>query len=187
MFQVQLGLSKAINEVTLTGYTSVFGGDISVNPPPNQPPLRFRRSTGVPVVRSGDNPYGCLPYSAPHDDVAILINRGECTFLEKLTLARAAGAAGVIIVSHEDFGVNPSATEEELSAAGDLNNVAIVVLTNSDGKIVTDLMDSAEASSGQLMVALETRSPTPETGRRKVPDRILFLNGHPLLNTKLLI
>jgi ER degradation enhancer, mannosidase alpha-like 1 len=183
MFRLQLPSFGPTTEVELTGYTSIFGGDLSNTPPPDKPPLRFRHHDGVRIARDHENSFGCLPYATSHNDTAILVDRGECTFLEKLIHARSAGAAGVVVISHENFGVNPTASEEELAAAGDLSDVAIVVLTAPDGQKVTALMDLAVAT-GQLMVALDKGNSPAETHG---PERVLYLNGHPLLNTRLLV
>jgi ER degradation enhancer, mannosidase alpha-like 1 len=185
MFHLQLPSGPTAG-VELTGYTSIFGGDLSNTPPPDKSPLRFRHHNGVRIVRDHENALGCLPFATSYNDAAILVDRGECTFLEKLVHARSAGAAGVVVISHEDFGVNPTASKEELAAAGDLNDVAIVVIAAPDGQKVMALMDFA-ASTGQLMVVLDNAKSPQETHKPAASERLLYLNGHPLLNTRLLV
>jgi mannosidase alpha-like ER degradation enhancer 1 len=186
----QIGHSQSNTDVAATAYTGTFGGDINFKELTTKAPLRFSDPYGVRVAWDVENPYGCAPYSARHDDAAILTSRGECSFLEKLTSAREAGAAGVVVVNHEDQLVNPSAAASDVLQAGDLSDVAIVVLTRADGKRVVDLADSIVDAEGQLMVMVDTEmsegATTPkETG--EPVNRILYLNGYPLLNTKLLV
>jgi mannosidase alpha-like ER degradation enhancer 1 len=180
------------SEILVYGYTGLFGGDLSVISHPTQPPLRFREPDGVPIVRDKINSNGCTPYGQSHDGAAMLLDRGNCTFVEKLTIARAAGAVGVIVISDEDVGINPSASEEDLTAVGDLSDVAILVITRSDGKTVTDMMNSADIlGMGELRLALQGQPPLPEEDEEDTSEaktnRVLYLNGHPLLNTHLLV
>ena len=188
--RVDNSLSELPSEILVSGHTGLFGGDLSIIPKPSQPPSHFRHPNGVLVARDNNNLNGCAPYGQPYNLTALLVNRGECTFLEKLLHARAAGAAGVFVISDEDFGINPSAEEDELLLAGDLNDVAILVLTNFDGQLVNDMMDSAESDGiGKLRVTLQNRSLGEDMGSADKGDtnRVLYLNGHPLLNTKLLV
>jgi mannosidase alpha-like ER degradation enhancer 1 len=186
----QIGHTQSNTHVTAMAYTSTFGGDINLKEPTTNAPLRFSDPHGVRVTWDVENPYGCAPYSARHDDAAILTSRGECSFLEKLTSAREAGAAGVVVVNHEDQLVNPSAAVGDVLQAGDLSGVAIVVLTRADGKRVVDLADSIVDAEGQLMVMVDTETSERATTQRETGEtlnRILYLNGYPLLNTKLLV
>lgn len=199
MFQVQTGTFESATDVLVTGYTALFGGDLSATPPSEQTPLRFGHGEGTRVLQDVNNPYGCLPYSHGFDDAVMLIDRGECTFLDKLTHARSAGAAGIVVVSDEEFGINPTAGKEELALAEDLNEVVLVVLTRSVGKLIRDMIGLADARGvGQLMLALDPEgrpattegwTASNEVKEEKIEDvsRVLYLNGHPLLNTRLLI
>jgi ER degradation enhancer, mannosidase alpha-like 1 len=190
--EVQLGELPPSTEILVHGYTGLFGGDLSADPQPNQPPLPIRHPEGVRVVQDQNNLNGCAPYSHSHDGAAVLLNRGECTFLEKLIMAQATGAIGIIVISDEDVGVNPSAEDEELAVAGDLRDVAILLLTSTDGQAVIDLMDLAETDgTGQLRMVLQQPHSLPEgdgeNARKENINRVLYLNGYPLLNTQLLV
>lgn len=197
MFQVPPRMLETSDniEALVIGYTGFFGGDLSVNSQSDQKPLRFGHGEGVPIFRDDNNPLGCSPYNQTYEDAAILIYRGKCSFLEKLVLARSADAAGILVISDEDFGINPTAEEKELVAAGDLSDIAIVVLTRRAGQVVIGMMDSTEEQgSGQVMLVLERstvahRGHMPGDKQEKVKDanRVLYLNGHPLLNTRLLV
>ncbi|KAF5393914.1 hypothetical protein D9757_000102 [Collybiopsis confluens] len=198
-----LNMMETVNdmELSVTGYVAFFGGDILDS---EEPPSQL--SGLVPVYRDEENEFGCTPHQRrPYQDGIIVVKRGECTFLQKLIAARDAGAAGVIVVSDEDTAINPTANPEELEAAGDLSEVAIIVLPRSSGELVENLLDNAE-SIGQVMLSLEhEHQSTVDTGTESEPKqaqgksavdkeslkhdatRVLYLNGHPLFNSRLLV
>ncbi|OCH93594.1 alpha-mannosidase [Obba rivulosa] len=194
MFEVPR-MHDAPTELATVASTALFGGDPAVAPPAAAP--LFGRGAGSRLVRDSANPYGCEPYAKMYDRDAILVRRGECTFLEKLTQAQAAGAVGIIVLSDEEMGINPSADAAELAAAGDrLDEGVVVVLRRSVGEVVETMVNSAEARGlGPVMVAVEpgTRTPAEETRearaapREQLTHRVLYLNGHPLVNTRLLV
>jgi len=194
--QVQLG--EVAKGVSFTGHTAMFGADPLVPSSDNGKPLRFGHGEGVALVWDKANPYGCLPFQKTYRDEAILVHRGDCTFLEKLQRAYEAGASGVVVMGDEDFAINPSAGDEELEAIGDsLQDVVIVVLKQSDGKRVSTMMDVTESQRlGQVMLVLDTGSRTTPFPRREKEtkqtapgdvNRVLYLNGHPLINTRLMV
>ncbi|KAF7355218.1 alpha-1,2-Mannosidase [Mycena sanguinolenta] len=134
----------------------------------------FWPGTGLPVYRDDANTFGCVPYAQPLQDAVIVVQRGECTFLQKLLMVKNAGAAGVLVVSDEDMPINPTADAKELEDAGDLSDIA------------------RRSAGGQVVLQVD-----PERFSSVVPDvvqeadpakvhKILYLNGHPLLNTQLL-
>ncbi|KAK7049598.1 hypothetical protein VNI00_005629 [Paramarasmius palmivorus] len=187
-------------EIIATAYTSFFGGDISSVDTELGKPLRF--SGEVPVYRDDSNSYGCSPYNKSFQDGVIIVHRGECTFLEKLVNARDAGAAGVLVVSDSDHAINPTAGADELEAVGDISDVIIAILPHTAGQLMEELFNAAhDRGLGQLMVTIEReRQPaTTDTGEtqedqnrsnqqeQKGNGRILYLNGHPLQNTRLLV
>jgi mannosidase alpha-like ER degradation enhancer 1 len=68
-------------------------------------------------------------------DEALLVDRGECTFLEKLLNAKEAGASGVIVINDDDARVSPSIDDEEREEVGDaVDDVALVILTKTAGR-----------------------------------------------------
>lgn len=72
----------------------------------------------VGVRPSSDNVNGCRPFTSTDElplirNRVLLIDRGDCTFLEKVNHAHHAGAAGVVIVGF------PPAKEAQYPIAGD--------------------------------------------------------------------
>ncbi|PBL02491.1 alpha mannosidase-like protein [Armillaria gallica] len=168
------------HETYLTAWTGFFGGDISHH---EQNPLRFADPNGLPVYRVDDNLLGCSPYSTSHQDSVILTYRGDCTFLQKLLMARSAGAAGVLVVSDEDVALNPTANADEVLGAGGMDDVAIAVLSRQAGNLIDEMMDMAESRGiGRVMNVEEVQDVEEQP-----TNRILYINGHPLLNTRLLV
>jgi len=142
------------------------------------------------------NPTGCQAYTQTFADEAILVHRGGCTFLEKLMRAHEVGASGVVVTSDSEIAVNPSASVEDLEDVGDsLDDVAIVVLRKSDGRQVSAMLDMAENHVGRVVLVLEnlqrdTALPEQEpVGKRSrfAGNSVLYINGHALLNTRLLV
>ena len=200
------GMQELITQTTVVAATALFGGDPTVSAssaPSGFHPLRFGHGDGVRLVRFPADPLGCSPYAEILlDDEAIVVRRGDCTFLEKLIFAVRAGASGVVVLGDEDNHINPSADGEELdavaSAGVDINKGAIVVLRRSDAEIVERMFDAAELHGvGAMRLVVEpqgARSEMDQTNNRptntaKAEDatRILYLNNHPLLNTRLLL
>ncbi|KAF7301339.1 alpha-1,2-Mannosidase [Mycena indigotica] len=193
--EAQTGLPDLLNmmEFATTGYTALFGPELGVSSEPNA--LRIEKVDGVPVYREPTNANGCEEYHERFQDVVLVAQRGECTFLQKLIRARDAGAAGVLVISNENIALNPTADAAELEAAGDIKDVALVVLTPQVGQLVHEMLDSTEERGGQVMVQLDPEGvlvPPVEISREQekpkpVENKILYLNGHPLLNTRIII
>ncbi|KXN83702.1 ER degradation-enhancing alpha-mannosidase-like protein 1 [Leucoagaricus sp. SymC.cos] len=200
----------------LTAYTAFFGADLSARPvEPRDKPPRMTDGSGLPLFRELSNLKGCLPYQHPYPDSIIVVERGECTFLEKLLEARSVGAAGIIVLSNEELAINPTADADEAAAAGDISDIGLVLLPRNTGKVLLELIKTLEnLGTGQVMAAIH-RDPlgTANSAKRgtsyqepKVKEaekdedqggedqnqdtinpRILYINGHPLLNTRLLV
>ncbi|KAI0079675.1 alpha mannosidase-like protein [Panus rudis PR-1116 ss-1] len=198
MFQLhQQPLLDGGIELLTSAHTALFGADPTLDHDMNGQPLRFGRGEGITLVRDIANPLGCQPYAQRFDDVALLVRRGSCTFLEKLVHAKAAGAAGVIVVSDEDRGVNASSDREILSTLTEpLDDVVLVVVGRLDGEAIIMMLDSVDTHGmGQVKVTVVPNTDTPaepdntRTSREGKPtaNRVLYLNGHPLLNTRLLV
>ena len=199
-----LGTIPSTTELKIVAWTALFGGDPTSFLGTNEQPLRFGHDQGGLIVRADENPFGCAPFNswAFPEDAVVLLHRGECTFLQKLMNAASAGASGVVIISDDDEAVNPSAEKYEIDAAGDLlNEVVAVLIPHSAGVKIIEMMDSIVADDfSRLIVSVEPEGQAavtegPESsGDRKDHDRngssnqrVLYLNGHPLLNTRLLI
>ncbi len=186
-----------VSDAVFTATTGLFAGDPSDPSPDNGKPLRFGQGEGVDLVRDPANPTGCHAYMQTFTDEAILVRRGECTFLEKLQRAHEVGASGVVVINDSDVAVNPSASTEDLKDVGDsLDDAAVVVLSASDGRQVSGMLDVAgDHHVGRVVLVLEnlerdTASPEQDpTGEQSgfAGNRILYINGYALLNTRLLI
>jgi len=188
-----------VTDAVFTANTAHFAGDPTDPHPPNGKALRFGQGEGVGLVRDPENPTGCQEYTQTFaTDEAILVRRGECTFLEKLMRAHEVGASGVVVINLEsDVGINPYASVEDLKDVGDsLDDAAIVVLHETDGRHVLAMLDVAESGhAGRVVLALE--STQWDTGSMEQgPARedidftekpVLYVNGYALLNTRLLI
>lgn len=204
ILQVQVGITEGPLEVTLSANTALFGGDPSLLAPDHKS-MRFGHQDGVRLVQDHSNQYGCLPYEQNYSDEALLVDRGECTFLKKLLNAKEAGASGVIVISDSDTRVSPSIDEEERAEVGDtIDDVALVVLTNTAGRAVTDMIKrTQDLDGGQVVFAVDPESRQVGTKRRpttkthqsgsdmdKLKDdthMVLYLNGHALVNTRLVV
>lgn len=192
-------LNSDLTSNLVTGYAASFGGDLSLNQPSSSPPLRLLDVEGLPVHHEKQNRLGCFPYARTYTDTVLLVHRGNCTFLEKLTYARDAAAAGVIVISNDDTAINPTASTLELATAGNITSVAIVFIPKTSSQVILEMMDMAEKLElGPVRVALDPPREVPpstplDTGHGRAveevrdPNRILYVNGYPLLNTRLLI
>lgn len=195
-FRVQPG--EVNIEFTTIAFSASFGGD----------PLKQTRfvsgagkGVGSRLVRVPSNKLGCEPYASSLTNTVVLAHRGTCTFLEKLVHATRAGARGVIVASDNDLPLNPSAEIVELEEfAGDsLGDVVLVAITHSAGEEISRMLDTAEARGvADVIVSVEpegqsgkadTQPPSEpaKEGAKQPNTRVLYLNGHPLLNTRLLI
>ena len=186
-----------VSDAVFTASTGLFAGDPSVPFPANGKPLRFGQGEGVGLVRDPANPTGCNAYTQTFTEEAILVRRGGCTFLEKLQHAHKVGASGVVVINDAEDAITPSASIEELEAIGDsLDDVAVVMLRASDGRQVSAMLDVAEDHHvGRVVLVLENPerdNASPEqgpTGEQSgfMDSRVLYINGHALLNTRLLV
>lgn len=197
----QIGAIKSPYDALITAYTSSFGADLTATSPLSTQLIRFGHRQGVRIVLDTTNHNGCAPYGRTLDDDAVLVLRGGCTFLEKLTRAKSAGASGVVVISDEELAINPSTDAEEIAAAGDLSDVALVVIKRSAGELVMSMLNSVgDQGMGQLIlivdpegqsVATEGRPGSEGTAKQSRehsdPSRVLYINGHALLNTRLLV
>lgn len=193
---VQTVTNDVRSEVTVVASTAGFAGDPASSTTDDHGPIRFGHGEGVALVRpKANNEYGCLPWEEKFDGEAVVVKRGECTFLEKLVEATIAGASGVIALSDEEHGINPSATPDEVKAYGKLlDEVAIVTVNKAESAVVTAMLDASELYGGQVVMAVSAGTGKTEEAtldekrtRAKEGNRVLYLNNHPLLNTRLMV
>lgn len=186
-------------DATIIGYSALFGADLTA---PHNPKsslisaLSIQRSEGISVRRETSNRYGCVPFEHNYPDSALVVHRGRCTFLEKLLRARAALSSTIIIISDENVGINPTASPEELMAAGDLSDSAIVLLLKKTGEALEEVLtvgEKLQVSPPRISIHMipsegqPERTPVEKEEQDKETTRILHVNGHPLINTRLLV
>lgn len=193
MLPARPGMVELNGEFHVTAHTATFGADVitigSLNPL-----VQWRRE-GVQIRKDDTNLLGCRPFDQDFAGDAVLLWRGDCTFLEKLVYARDAGASGVIVVNTDDAPITPSATSSEVAAAGDLHDVALLLLPHTTGRNIVAMLDaSGLLGYGNVLFSID---PEGSTSRPKVEGErhgdqghtphVLYINGHPLLNTRLLV
>lgn len=203
VFRDQVGTIEDPLEVTLPVNTALFGGDPSLLDPDHEP-IRFGRQDGARLTLDHSNRYGCVAYEQIYLDEVLLVDRGECTFLEKLLNAKESGAAGVIVINDDDARISPSIDEEEREEVGDaVDDVALVILTKTAGEAVIDMIKRTQyLGVGQVMFVVDPES--RQVGVKKRPakkhkssnemdklkddiQKVLYLNGHALVNTRLVV
>lgn len=190
-------------DVAITGHTAHFGLDLSSSGASNNSPTSIpsiQRPEGIAVHRDPINLRACVPFQHDYPDSALIVHRGQCTFLEKLLNARAASASAIIIISDENVGVNPTANLDELESAGDLSDSTVLLLPKKTGEAFEEMLIATEnIGAEQIRVSVdpnfseqynsdaEHTTPVDKEEQDKEPTRILYVNGHPLINTQLLV
>lgn len=159
--------------------------------------------SGVPLVRFLDNSLGCSPYSDPSGRIVgamVYVERGDCTFVEKLAHARRAGALGVIVWHNSEENLRPSASEEDLTAVNkNVREGIILTIPSTAASFVVGrlILQEMKPDQHEVMVNLEKEWPeqyldedpslrTAPTKTNTSPGRNLFINGHAMINTELL-
>lgn len=193
-------------DVVVNAHSAFFGADLSTAAVNNVTAQRLKSPEGHRVYQDPENEDGCAAYADAYPGGVLLARRGGCTFVEKLRNARAASAVAVIVISDDDAPINPTSSDEDLEAMGELDDVALLLLTHTSGNALLQVIDAIESQGvSKVMVALEgTRTP-PDTSPGHEPqpdsstdesvdappvndtDRVLYINGHALLNTRLLV
>ncbi|EGO01815.1 glycoside hydrolase family 47 protein [Serpula lacrymans var. lacrymans S7.3] len=180
--------------VSMTGYRALFGGEFLTNVQDDIDTSLNRRGEGLHIRRDRGNILGCEPYSQSLTGDAVIVSRGDCSFLEKLVRAQDAGARGLVVVSDSDLPIQPSAGIDEIEAAGDLSEVGLVLVTQTTGQILLSMMDQYEGEGMEhLLIAIhsENKSTVADQKSDRIDEeddgQILYINGHPLINTRLLI
>lgn len=177
----------------VTVQTATFGADVTKAGSTKS--LKFGRLEGVRIRRDDTNLLGCQPFDQDFAGDAVFLWRGDCTFLEKLVHARDASASGVVVVNTSDAPINPSATLEEVAAAGELDEVALVLLPHTAGKNIAAMLDASGVFGyGNVLFSIDREgwSDHPMAGdnhgdQEGEMPRVLYITGHPLLNTRLLV
>jgi len=110
----------------------------------------------------------------------------------------------VVVINDNYVRISPSIDEEEKEAVGNVaDDVALVILTREGGKAVTDMIKrTRDSGMGQVMFTVDQES--KQAGPKRKPTKIyrssndvdklkddiqkvLYLNGHALVNTRLVV
>ncbi|KAH7344593.1 alpha-mannosidase [Rhizoctonia solani] len=184
--ELKLRVGDADEEISLLATTALFGAD----PSSERSPGTFRiDAPALHVVPSNpENLNGCDDHEAQSilQGAILVVNRGTCSFMEKLAKAKKAGAAGAIVISDTDSLINPSIDkEEEDYAASELTDVALVVLARKDGVKLLKSLETSLDTAAPLWVEV-VRQPSLEDEIAKEEEekpRLLYINGKALINT----
>jgi len=101
------------------------------------------------------NANGCEPFTIPHNadgPFTILLNRGGCTFLQKLVHATRAGASGVIVAGLPPSSTNtdpdqegllrPSASGESTAHLQEVEDTGMIYVDWRTGDVLRDIFQS---------------------------------------------
>jgi ER degradation enhancer, mannosidase alpha-like 1 len=193
------GFGSVEHKATVTAFTSMFAGDPAVmlteEGQRSDQRLRFSGSSPLPVIRPGEaNLKGCSAYmeGSIEPGGVLFVGRGGCTFLQKLSMGKAAGAAGVIVTSDTNDPINPTADASDLDyARSQLSDVALVVVGQTEAESVSDLLDLASAHGIGVQMLVENQGRTTphneEWDKNALDGRVLYVNGRALINVELLV
>lgn len=160
---------------------------------------------GAPLVRFPQNRYGCSPYSDPSGRIngsMVFVERGDCLFIEKLAYARRAGALGILVWHNTEEHFNPSAEEGDLEQYGEAIKGGIILVVPSLAATLIQSrlrLEDEDPTKTVVMVRVEKHWPaellgdepsgepqTIPTKTKQTSGRILYINGHAMMNTELL-
>ena len=194
-------------------WTSSFGLDprdaysstVQSTDPDSLASPKFTRQ-GSRLVHFTENGYGCDPFLDPSGRIEgsmVLVKRGECFFIDKLAHARQAGAAGAIVWHEDDENVQPSAEPEDLQRLnGIIEGAMLLVIGSAEAQQIGSMLrfEDAQAGKVEVWVRLDDRwqegmdlagvegawPPDQPTKTQSTAGRMLYVNGHALVNTVLL-
>ncbi|KAL7623218.1 hypothetical protein AAE478_006899 [Parahypoxylon ruwenzoriense] len=132
--------------------------------------------TDTPLVTVADLGCNAEDHPATLEGAVALIARGDCTFVQKITLAGEKGAVGAIIYNNADFGV----------AAGTLGGVNDLIpvggISRADGLRLVEQIGNGTAptSSGEFWqyIANVTSYNVVASSRHGDANNVLFLGAH---------
>ncbi|PVF93371.1 hypothetical protein CPB86DRAFT_715665 [Serendipita vermifera] len=198
-------LVQVTSEFIVEASTAEFGIDIDKARwiSPEETSTTSFGLAGADLIRIPENPLGCSPYDQRLHNVTnkmIYVERGECLFIEKLAHARKAGAMGVIVWHEAEDPIRPTAESDDLRTYGkDIEGGVLLVVPGSAHSIIANRLSLAEQDPANniLTVKLEKEWPDelvesrvslkPEPSRTKpTPGRILYINGHAMINTEIM-
>ncbi|CAE6522002.1 unnamed protein product [Rhizoctonia solani] len=185
--QLKLNVGDSDEGISLFATTALFGADPSSERSPGM--FRIDAPALHVVPPNPENLDGCADHEVQPilRGAVLVVKRGTCTFMEKLTKAKKAGAAGAIVISDTESMINPSIDkEEEDYAISELTDVALVVLTQRDGaKLLKALETSLDVAAPLWAEVIHQPSLEDEIAKEEEEEkpRLLYINGKALINT----
>ncbi|ORX74869.1 subtilisin-like protein [Linderina pennispora] len=114
------------------------------------------------AVDSANSNLGCATISQDLKGKIALIQRGTCTFNEKVVHAQAAGATGVVIYNNVAGAISPSVTDTTVT-------IPVVGISLSDGQYIVSALDcrgclsqGSEGETGGQMSSFSSYGPSAE-------------------------
>lgn len=194
-------------------WTSTFGLDPrdaylssdQSSDPESLPSPTFSRQ-GSRLVHFSENGYGCDPFLDPSGRIKgsmVLVKRGECYFIDKLAHARQAGAVGAIVWHEDDEYVQPSAEPEDFQRLdGIIEGATLLVIGSTEAQRIGSMLSFEDDQDGKVEVWVRLDDqwqedidlfgvegawpPDQPTKTQSTVGRMLYVNGHALVNTMLL-
>ncbi|KAB5594202.1 Alpha mannosidase-like protein [Ceratobasidium theobromae] len=186
--QLRLRVGASGEPINIPATTALFGADVSRAE--SLGTFKLGASPLYVVPTSYENIDGCAPHTPQpmFKGTVLVVNRGTCTFMEKLERAKKAGFAGVIVISNTDGLINSSIDKEEHGRAdSQLSDVALVVLTRTDGDQLLKALESAMQMKSVLSVEVRHSNPFEGTTQGDEKTTILYINGKALINTVIML
>jgi len=142
-------------------FNNTFNANLNTNPVLNKPFVLVKKNALSTV---GTETQGCatgqqsiaLPPSNDVNGKIVLIDRGNCSFIEKVLGAQMGGAAGVIIINNAD---GPPIAMVGSDAPGNAVNIPAVMISKADGDYL-----KAQIAAGSDMVGSiqQEKHPAPK-------------------------
>jgi hypothetical protein len=118
----------------------------------------FAASITGRLVYQWDKPMGCDGFNRLKGDVTILlVDRGSCSFVQKVRAAEEASANAVIVVNNDD-GKNIAMADD---GSGTSVNIPSVFISKAEGDKLKEAMDPIH-HNGTVMVKLTWDIPSPD-------------------------
>lgn len=186
--------------ITLSGVQAAFGPTFldSVH---SSTTGKLSDVTGAAMSADGSNPFACQPIrplaneESTNTTIFVTAYRGECTFLQKMTIAAQAGATGLLVLSDEEDILVPSAELADLALV--MKQVPVALLPKSASDKVRALLRDSDGDVAVKVIrnpnylSLENpRDTVSELERRAAISRDLaetpvVVNGYWLVNCRL--
>ncbi|KAJ2297954.1 hypothetical protein IWW54_006709, partial [Coemansia sp. RSA 2705] len=130
-----------------------------VHSSPGNSKFRFFFDSPAAVVAPTDSAgsvEGCAPFESDYTGKIIMVQRGNCTFVEKAENAQGAGAAGVLVYNSADELMSPTSVSPNVT-------IPLVIIKGDDGRFILD-----ELKSGAVVLTATNNTvsePNPAGGQ----------------------